>query len=144
MYKSIKSAAILSAAILSLGACNQASKSNQQKMTDSTSQQAKIPDSSGFAKTIDGKQTHLFTLKNKNGVEAAITNFGGRLVSLLVPDKNGKMTDVVDGPGSVDQYKKAASSYYGATIGRYGNRIGKGQFTLEGKQYALFKNNGPN
>ena len=107
MYKSIKSAAILSAAILSLGACNQASKSNQQKMTDSTSQQAKIPGSSGFEKTIDGKQTHLYTLKNKNGVEAAITNFGGRLVSLLVPDKNGKMVDVVEGLTSIDGYKKA-------------------------------------
>lgn len=144
MYKLIKGAVVLSAAILSLSACNQASKSNQQKMTDSTSQQAKIPDSSGFDKTIDGKQTHLYTLKNKNGVEAAITNFGGRLVSLLVPDKNGKMVDVVEGLNSIDGYKGAASAYYGAIIGRYGNRIGNGKFTLEGKQYTLFKNNGPN
>jgi aldose 1-epimerase len=144
MYRSIKSAAVLSAAILSLGACNQASTSNQQKMTDSTSQQAKIPDSSGFEKNIDGKQTHLYTLKNKNGVEAAITNFGGRLVSLLVPDKNGKMVDVVEGLSSIDGYKKAGSAYFGALIGRYGNRIAKGKFTLEGKEYTLFKNNGPN
>jgi len=144
MHNSIKSALVLSAALLSLGACNQASTSNQQKMTDSTSQQAKIPDSSGFEKTIDGKQTHLYTLKNKNGVEAAITNFGGRLVSMLVPDKNGKMVDVVEGLNSIDGYKKAGSAYYGALIGRYGNRIANGKFTLEGKQYTLFKNNGPN
>jgi aldose 1-epimerase len=135
-------AAVLPAGML-LSACHQSSTSNQSKMTDSTTTY-KLPDSSGFNQTINGKQVHLFVLKNKNGVEAAITNFGGRLVSLLVPDKDGKMTDVIEGPGSVDQYKTNASSYFGALIGRYGNRIGKAQFTLEGKQYNLYKNNGPN
>lgn len=104
----------------------------------------KLPADSAFEKTIDGKQTHLFVLKNKNGMEAAITNFGGRLVVLLVPDSAGKMIDVSVGLGSVDDYIKSTEHYYGATIGRYGNRIAKGHFTLEGKQYTLAINNAPN
>lgn len=104
----------------------------------------KLPADSGFEKTIKGKQTHLFVVKNKNGMEAAITNYGGHLVSLLVPDHEGKMTDVVLGCGSIDGYVKAGASYYGATIGRYGNRIAKGHFTLDGKDYTMFINNRPN
>ena len=104
----------------------------------------KLPADSGFERTIEGKQTHLFVLKNKNGMEAAITNYGGRLVSLLVPDRAGKMIDVVVGCGSIEGYVSAASSYYGAIIGRYGNRIAKGRFTLDGKNYSLFINNRPN
>ena len=112
-------------------------------MTDSTSN-ATLPPSTGFEKTIDGKQTQFFILKNKNGVQAAITNYGGHLVSLLVPDKNGRFLDVVLGFDDIDKYKKAMSSYFGATIGRYGNRIAKGKFTLDGKEYNLFINNKPN
>jgi len=104
----------------------------------------KLPADSGFEKTIKGKQTHLFILKNKNGMEAAITNYGGRLVGLLVPDSAGKMIDVVVGCSSIDDYVKAGSSYYGATIGRYGNRIAKGHFALDGKDYSMFINNRPN
>ena len=104
----------------------------------------KLPADSAFEKTIDGKQTHLFVLKNKNGMEAAITNYGGRLVALLVPDSTGKMIDVSVGMSSVDDYVKSTERYYGATIGRYGNRIAKGHFTLEGKQYTLAINNAPN
>ena len=112
-------------------------------MTDSTTQIA-LPPSSGFEKTIDGKQTHLYILKNKNGMEAAVTNYGGHLVSVLVPDKTGKLTDVAIGFDSIDGYKKAMSAYYGATVGRYGNRIAKGQFKLDGKTYSLYINNKPN
>ena len=112
-------------------------------MTDSTTT-ATLPSSKGFEQTIDGKQTHLYILKNKNGVQTAITNYGGHLVALLVPDKNGKLTDVVIGFDSISGYKKAMSSYFGATIGRYGNRIAKGHFVLEGKRYDLFINNKPN
>jgi aldose 1-epimerase len=86
----------------------------------------------------------LYILKNKNGVQAAITNYGGRLISLMVPDKAGKMTDVVVGFDAIDGYKKSLMAFYGATIGRYGNRIAKGSFKLEGKQYTLFINNKPN
>lgn len=103
-----------------------------------------LPAQSAFRASIDGKQTDLFVIKNKNGMTAAITNYGGRLVSLLVPDKNGKLVDVVVGFDSVAGYEHSTEPYFGATIGRYGNRIAKGKFTLDGKQYTLFTNNGTN
>jgi aldose 1-epimerase len=124
-------------------ACNQ-SATKTTTMTDSTTTTPHLPPAKAFEKTIDGKQTHLFILKNKNGAQAAITNYGGCLESLLVPDKNGKLTDVVLGFDNLEGIQQAASNYYGALIGRYGNRIAKGKFTLEGKEYTLFKNNGPN
>jgi aldose 1-epimerase len=135
----------LTLCILSLAACNQSAKktSTDLTMTDSTAQ-VTLPPSAGFEKTIDGKQTHLYKLTNKNGMEAAITNYGGHLISLLVPDKTGKLTDVVIGFDNIDKYKAALSSFYGATIGRYGNRIAKGHFVLDGKRYDLFINNKPN
>lgn len=114
-------------------------------MKDSTSiSYGKLPADSAFEKTIDGKQTHLFVLKNKNGMEAAFTNYGGRIITLLVPDSAGKMIDVSVGLASLDDYIKSTERYYGGTIGRYGNRIAKGHFTLNGKQYSLFTNNAPN
>ncbi|WP_412468521.1 aldose epimerase family protein [Pedobacter sp. KLB.chiD] len=97
-----------------------------------------------FKKEIDGKKTALYTLKNKNGAEAIFTNYGGRLVSLLMPDKTGKIVDVVVGFKSIGDYEKSTEPYFGATIGRFGNRIAKGKFTLEGKTYSLFTNNGQN
>lgn len=123
--------------------CNNNSSTNNTQ-DNSSANTAMIPDKKNFETTIDGKQTDLYVLKNHNGMEAAITNYGGRLVSLLVPDKNGKMTDVVVGFNSVQGYENSTEPYFGATIGRFGNRIAKGQFTLDGKQYSLYKNNGPN
>jgi aldose 1-epimerase len=136
---------LLPACMAVLGACNQQNNktSTTTTMKDSITY-GKLPADSAFEKTIDGKQTHLYTLKNKNGMEAAITNYGGRLVALLVPDSSGKMTDVAVGIGSVEGYVKSTEPYYGATIGRYGNRIAKGHFTLDGKQYTLATNNPPN
>src|SRR5476651_1918374 len=109
------SAIFLPVCILSLAACNQSATktSTASTMTDSTTS-ATLPASSGFEKTIDGKQTHLYILKNKNGVQAAITNYGGHLISLAVPDKAGKLTDVVLGFDDIDKYKKALSAFYGA------------------------------
>ncbi|MDQ2720206.1 MAG: galactose mutarotase [Bacteroidota bacterium] len=103
-----------------------------------------MPDKKNFESTIDGKKTDLYILKNHNGMEAAITNYGGRLAGLWVPDKNGKMTDVVVGFKSVEDYVNSTEPYFGATIGRFGNRIAKGKFSLDGKQYTLFTNNGVN
>jgi aldose 1-epimerase len=89
-------AIILPVCLLS-AACNQSSTDKKiTSMTDST-MHAALPDTAAYAKTINGKQTHLYILKNKNGMEAAITNYGGRVVSILVPDKDGKPTDVVLG-----------------------------------------------
>jgi aldose 1-epimerase len=96
-----------------------------------------------FGKTPDGEAVDLYTLTNKNGVEAAITNYGGSVVSLKVPDRDGKPGDVVLGFDSVDGYV-SNTSYLGALIGRYGNRIGHAEFKLDGKTYTLAKNNGEN
>lgn len=85
----------------------------------------------------------LYTLTNSNGVETSITNYGGRVVTLKVPDRAGKFADVVLGFDSLDPYL-GNSPYFGALIGRYGNRIGKARFTLDGKEYKLAANNGPN
>lgn len=109
-----------------------------------TNQATAGTDSTGFQRTIEGKTATLYHLKNSRGMTAAITNYGGRLVSLLVPDKNGKPTDVVVGFKNADDYANSTEPYFGATIGRYGNRIAKGKFSLDGKQYTLFTNNGPN
>lgn len=145
----IKQAAlcILSGCILTLGSCNNQSSENQEtsESTESTAQQeATLPSKEAFQQTIDGKQTDLYILKNKNNVQAAITNYGGRLISLLVPDKNGKMTDVIVGFDNVGAFTEGADTYFGATIGRYGNRIANGKFTLDGKEYSLATNNGAN
>jgi aldose 1-epimerase len=96
-----------------------------------------------FGKTPDGKEVDIYTLKNSAGMEARIMTYGGILVSLKVPDKDGKLADVVLGYDSLSQYI-ANNPYFGALIGRYGNRIGKARFTLHGKEYTLAANNGPN
>ena len=102
-------------------------------------------DATKFSKEIDGKPTALYILQNKKGLEIAITNYGAKIISILVPDKNGKPTDVVLGHDSIDDYLSSEEAYFGAVCGRYGNRIAKGKFTLEGVTYdKLAVNNGPN
>ena len=91
----------------------------------------------------NGTTIDIYTLTNKHGLEARITNYGGIVVSLLTPDKNGKMEDVVLGFETLDEYMKD-SPYFGCIVGRYGNRIAKGQFELKGKTYPLAKNDGEN
>ncbi len=96
-----------------------------------------------FGKTPDGQPVDLYVLTNKSGAEVSITNFGGAVVSLKVPDRNGKLADVVLGYDTADGYVKD-KSYFGALVGRYGNRIAHAQFSLDGKTYTLAKNNGEN
>ncbi|HKT13454.1 MAG TPA: aldose epimerase family protein [Terriglobia bacterium] len=91
----------------------------------------------------DGQEVHLYTLTNANGLQVAITNYGGRIVSILAPDRNGKMADVVLGFDNLPDYMKY-NTYFGALVGRYANRIGGARFTLDGKVYHLPVNNGPN
>jgi aldose 1-epimerase len=86
----------------------------------------------------------MYELKNKHNVRASFTNYGARLAGLWVPDKNGNMTDVVVGFNSDQAYRNATERYFGATIGRFANRIANGKFTLNGKQYILSINNPPN
>lgn len=95
---------------------------------------------SNFQTVINGKKTSLFFLKNKNGMEVCLTNFGGRIVSVMVPDKEGKMRDVVLGFDSIQDYIKYPTDF-GASIGRYANRINKGKITIDGANYQLPQNN---
>ena len=99
-----------------------------------------------FVDSIDGKATALYTLKNANGMEVCITNLGGRVVSIMVPDRDGKLTDVVLGFDNVAQYadRKGSPSDYGASIGRYANRISGAKFTINDEEYKLVANDGPN
>ena len=97
-----------------------------------------------FGKTAAGENVDIYTLRNANGVEAKITNYGGIVVSLKVPDRNGKFGDVVLGFNDLEQYLTKNDPYMGAIIGRFGNRIGKGRFALNGVEYKLATNNGEN
>jgi len=96
-----------------------------------------------FGRTPQGEQVQLYVLTNANGVKAQIMDYGATVVSLEVPDRDGKMADVVLGYDNLRDYIKN-SPYFGAIVGRYGNRIAKGRFTLEGVEYTLAKNNGEN
>ena len=127
-------------------ACNNdnTTKTTQKMSTDSTEVVTKLPARSGFTDSIDGKPTDLYLLKNSKGVSLAVTNYGGRFVGLLVPDKTGKLRDVVVGFKTLQEFVNSSEPYFGATIGRVGNRIAKGKFSIDGKEYTLFTNNGPN
>lgn len=97
-----------------------------------------------FQAEVNGKETDLFILKNKNEMEIAVTNYGGFVVAVMAPDKNGDYADVVLGHSSLHDYQHTSEPYLGSLVGRYGNRIAGGKFTLEGKEYTLAINNGPN
>ncbi|QIP12815.1 galactose mutarotase [Spirosoma aureum] len=139
------------AAILSLNACQKANK-NEQKAADSIAVatgdttamiDAKLPDPASFAGEADGKKASLYILKNKT-IQVAISDYGARIVGLLVPDKNGKVTDVAPGFLTVAAYEKPDGAFFGPVVGRFGNRIAKGKFTLDGKAYTLALNNNGN
>ena len=99
-----------------------------------------------FDSVINEKPVKLYVLKNENGMEACITNYGGRVVSLVVPDKDGNPTDVVLGYDNLQEYTDTLNSPsdYGSSVGRYANRIAGGKFTLNGTEYQLKQNDGPN
>lgn len=96
-----------------------------------------------FGKLPDGREVHKYTLMNKTGASAEIIDYGAIVVSLRVPDKNGKIGDVVLGYDNVEGYMNG-TAYFGAIVGRYGNRIGKGKFQLDGKEYQVTVNDGAN
>lgn len=97
-----------------------------------------------FEGMVEGDSVKLYVLTNKNGLEVTFTNFGQRLVSLHVPDKNGKFEDIVLGYGTLDEFVNEPKSYWGSIIGRYGNRIANGSFTIGANTYVLAKNNNEN
>ena len=97
-----------------------------------------------FQKEVDGKQTALYILRNSKGHEVGITNYGGALVAIMVPDRNGNLGNVIQGHDNIDEVMTSPEPYLSTLIGRFGNRICKGKYTLEGKEYQLAINNGPN
>ena len=88
-----------------------------------------------FQKDINDKKTDLFILKNKKGMEVAVTNYGCAILSIMVPDKNGKYANVILGHDSIDHVINSPEPFLSTTIGRYGNRIAKGKFTLFGEEH---------
>ncbi len=126
----MKKITILGLSLLLISACT----SKEIKMTESGLLK------NNFQTEVNGKKTDLYVLRNKNNMEVCVTNFGGRIVSIMVPDKNGKMQDVVLGFDSIQDYITKPSDF-GASIGRYANRINQGRFTLDGVEYQLPRNN---
>jgi aldose 1-epimerase len=130
---SLRSVVALGIGLILLTACG------QKTQTGATTPLKKQP----FGKTADGREIGLYTLTNKNGVEIGIMNRGGTIVSIRVPDRSGKLGDVALGFDSLDGYLKD-NPFFGALVGRYGNRIAKGRFKLDGVEYKLAVNNGEN
>lgn len=140
-----KQKALIGFALLSLItlSCQPKTKEKESAEMETKKEMAyRLPDPKNFDKTHQGKKVELFILKN-GPIQAAITNYGARMVGLLVPDKDGRDIDVLTGYNNIDDYLKT-ESYFGCVVGRYGNRIAKGKFTLNGKTYTLATNNGAN
>ena len=127
----IKTLFCVTAAAISLTSCAQKEKTTKSGLNPED-----------FVAEYNEAPTALYTLTNKNGMEVCITNFGGRIVSIMVPDKDGNLKDVVLGfPTVKDYFPQNHLSDFGASIGRYANRIGQGKFTLDGVEYQLPRNN---
>jgi len=116
---------------------------NKQPSTENTETMSKPGVSSKDWGEVDGKKVQLYSLTNNNGVTVTITNYGGTVTSWVTPDKHGNKSSVIIGMDSLSEYLKKPP-YFGALIGRYGNRIGDAKFTLDGKTYQLAANNGKN
>ena len=112
-------------------------------LDEKSAEMAKPMEKKVFGTTADGKTADLYTLKNKNGMQVSITNFGATVVSIMAPDKTGKMADVALGYDDLAGYE-LNKNYLGVLVGRYGNRIAHGKFSIDGTEYTLAKNNGDN
>lgn len=129
-------------AAASLFACN-GSSSHEESENNETEALPEVTATSENWGQTPGGPAKLYTLKNKNGIVATITDYGATLVSLITPDRDGNMGDITHGFDNVERYVEG-HPYFGSTIGRYGNRIAKGEFAIDGETYTLAKNNGPN
>ena len=128
---------------ISFYSCKEMVNNTPEEETAAAASEAVLLDPSAFKQTIDGKETDLYWIENQD-IKVAFTNYGGRIVGLWVPDQDGVMTDVVVGMAGVQEFANASEPYFGATIGRVGNRIANGKFTLDGKDYQVPTNNGDN
>lgn len=111
---------------------------------DNTKENAELPNASAFKSEINGKEANLYILENNNGMKAAFTNFGARVVAVIVPDRDGNARDVVLGFNKASDYNNPDEPYFGPVVGPFGNRIANGKFSLDGIEYRLPVNNGPN
>ena len=127
---------------MAAGSVVYAAKAKKEKSDKPGGGKVKAIEKASFG-TVDGKPVDIYTLTNAKGAVAKITNYGAIVTELQMPDRNGKMGDVVLGLDTVDDYVKS-SPYFGATIGRIANRISGAQFQLEGATYRLAANNGSN
>ena len=140
MNKRISIVMILTAAAVCMnGCCEIKSNDNKNKETGKMSVKAEP-----FGKTASGEAAEIVTMTNGKGITARITSYGGTIVSFETLDRNGKPGDIVLGFDNVEAYSKPTNPFFGAIIGRYGNRIGGGKFTLDGKEYKLGINDGNN
>ncbi|WP_224995360.1 aldose epimerase family protein [Cesiribacter sp. SM1] len=137
--------ALLLCSLLFGWACSGSSENNQDaQSTADTVQNTSSVSRSDFGKMQDGTTVDLYTLTNANGTEVKITNYGGIITSLRVADKNDSLEDVVLGFDNLEGYLQEGVPYFGAIVGRYGNRIANAQFVLDGQTYKLAANDGPN
>lgn len=144
MCQSIRFVFITAISFVFFSCANNQNNKTEMNSTADSAVAATLPGAATFDSTIDGKKVQLAFISNKNGIKAAVTNYGARMVGLLVPDKNGVPTDVCIGFDNINDYAGAAERYFGSVVGRFGNRIAKGKFTLDGKEYQLALNNGVN
>ncbi|MBK8952931.1 MAG: galactose mutarotase [Chitinophagaceae bacterium] len=136
---------IISAATLLIACNNSSTKKKENDFSDSTTAKTVVLlEKAKFDTVVDSRPVTLYYLKNKNNFQAAVTNYGARMVSFVLPGKDGEPMDVVVGFDNIKDYIIAAERYFGCIVGRFGNRIAKGQFTLDGKKYQLDLNNGVN
>ena len=126
-------------ALLCIFGCNKKENNNQPQKENMENVQV-----SDYGVTAKGDSIKKYILTNKNGMKVEVINFGGIITSLTAPDKNGKYEDIVLGFTKPEDYFNGNPYYFGALIGRYGNRIANAKFTLEGKTYNIDKNDGPN
>ena len=138
--------AIAAPALMALMACTSGKGADASKGADTSKTAAASTDTvtkAAFGQAPDGKAVDLYTLRNAHGVEVSAMTYGGIITSFKAPDRTGKIGDIVLGYDSLAGYVKS-SPYFGAIVGRYGNRIARGHFTLDGKTYTLAVNNAPN
>jgi len=139
----LRSLCLASLVVLPFGACAGSPPPFTDALTGSTDGGPPMVITS-FGTTRDGARAQLFVLRNKNGLVASVTDYGATLVNMMVPDQNGDFADVVLGFDDVSGYQSDANQYFGCTTGRVANRIAKGRFEINGREFVLAVNNGPN
>jgi aldose 1-epimerase len=128
---------------ISLNACQDMKKKEEHRAALNDSMVLTLPAAAGFSASVDGKDVSLYSLKNREGMQVLLTNYGATVVSITAKDRSGRWADVALGYDDLAGYQ-GGRSYFGAIVGRYANRIARGKFSLDGKAYSLFTNNGPN